>query len=510
MFVRKSFKTALIALLVCLTSFAFAQKGERYKTAVFSKIDSIKEVQYGEAVNVNGETEKLFLNIFQPVSDDLKKRPLIVAIHGGGFVNGDKASGFQVSFCKNLTAKGYVTASINYRMGIGKPKSDVTYFEAMYRAVQDAKAAVRFFRKNAEQYGIDTSKIYIMGGSAGAMTALQLAYLDQKEVPSNIDTKTLGTLEGSSGNAGFSSKVHGVINCWGAMVDYKWINTGDVPLYSVHGTSDSTVPYNDSFSYHGFKYGSKILYERALAVGVPTALRLVEKAGHNIGKDNYPLALEEITLWLFQQLQKPSSEGILRYEKDILEFEKLDKTEIYSPNAILFTGSSYIRLWKTIKQDLAPNEIIHRGFGGSNVSEMAYYISRITHPHPCKAIFFYTGSNDITGGKNDKSPTQVLETFKYVVKIVRQKQPNTPIYWIQISPNERRWAVWDKISEANELLKNYCKTTPNLHYVETASKLLDKNGNYQTELYRDDKLHFNEKGYQIWTEVISDAIKSIK
>lgn len=308
MFRIESRIAALTVLLICLTTFVSAQKGERYKTEVFSKIDSIKEVQYGEAVNVNGESEKLFLNIFQPVSDDLKKRPLIVAIHGGGFVNGDKAGGFQVSFCKSLTKKGYVTASINYRMGIGKPKSDVTYFEAMYRAVQDAKAAVRFFRKNAEQYGIDTAKIFIMGGSAGAMTALQLAYLDQNEVPSNIDTKKLGSLEGTSGNAGFSSKVHGVINCWGAMVDYKWINTGDAPLYSVHGTSDSTVPYNDSFSYHGFKYGSKILYERALAVGVPTGLRLVEKAGHNIGKDNYPLTLEDITAFLFELMQNKSAE----------------------------------------------------------------------------------------------------------------------------------------------------------------------------------------------------------
>ena len=310
MFTLQSSKIALIALFAGLPNLMFAQKGERYKTEVFSKIDSIKEVQYGEAVNVNGETEKLFLNIFQPVSDDLKKRPLVVTIHGGGFVNGDKAAGFQVSFCKSLTKKGYVTASINYRMGIGKPKSDATYFEAMYRAVQDAKAAVRFFRKNAEQYGIDTAKIAIMGGSAGSMTALHAAYLDQNEVPSNIDIKKLGTLEGTSGNAGFSSKVHAVINCWGAMVDYKWINKGDVPLYSVHGTADSTVPYDDSYNYHGFAYGSKILYERALAVGVPTGLRLVEKAGHNIGKDNYPLALADITAFLFVQLQNKEGEKI--------------------------------------------------------------------------------------------------------------------------------------------------------------------------------------------------------
>ena len=301
----KSLKLPFIALLACWGTALYAQQEGRYKSDIFLKIDSITNVQYGEAINVNNEKEKLLLDIYMPQSDTFKKRPLIIGVHGGGFVNGNKSGGFPLTVAKEFAKKGYVTSSIDYRLGVAKPRTDTSYFEAMYRAVQDTKAAVRFFRKNAEQYGIDTSKIYVIGSSAGGMTVLQMAYLDQNEVPSYIDTKKLGTLEGTSGNAGFSSKVHAVIDCWGAMVDYKWINKGDVPLFCIHGTADKTVPYDASYDYHGFAYGSKILYERALALGIPTGLRLFENAGHNIGKENSAIALKDITTWLFERLQNP-------------------------------------------------------------------------------------------------------------------------------------------------------------------------------------------------------------
>lgn len=225
----KLFLSILFALFLGNEKPAFAQSGVRYKTEIFTKIDTIKNVQYGESMNIKSESEKLLLDIYLPQSDTEKKRPLLVCVHGGGFVNGDKEKGFQISFCKGFAKKGYVTSSINYRLGVEKPRTDLNYFEAMYRAVQDAKTAVRFFRKNAEKYGIDTTKIIIAGGSAGGMTVLQLAYLDQDEVPKTFDTSKFGTLEGKSGNEGYSSNVQAVINCWGSMIDYNWIKKVMLP-----------------------------------------------------------------------------------------------------------------------------------------------------------------------------------------------------------------------------------------------------------------------------------------
>ena len=199
--------------------------------------------------------------------------------------------------------------------------------------------------------------------------------------------------------------------------------------------------------------------------------------------------------------------GVLRYEKDIQAFEASDKTETYSPNAILVAGSSYIRLWTTIKQDLAPQEIIQRGFGGSNVTDMSYFVRRIVTPHPkVKAIVFYTGSNDIIGSDKDKSPQAVLDTFKNVMKLVRETHPTTPIYWIEISPNERRWAVWDKIQEANRLFKTYAAQTTNLYVIEAASSLLNEEGKPRVKYFKDDKLHPNEEGYRVWAEPIKKAL----
>ena len=200
--------------------------------------------------------------------------------------------------------------------------------------------------------------------------------------------------------------------------------------------------------------------------------------------------------------------GVLRYEKDIQAFEALDKTETYSPNAILVAGSSYIRLWTVIKQDLAPQEIIQRGFGGSNVADMSYFVRRIVAPHPqVKAIVFYTGSNDITGSDKDKSPQAVLDMFKNIVKLVRETHPTTSIYWIEISPNERRWAVWDKIQEANRLFKEYASQTTNLHVIEAASSLLNNEGKPNVSYFKDDKLHLNEAGYRVWAEPIKKAFE---
>lgn len=87
------------------------------------------------------------MDVYSPKNDTLKKRPLIVFVHGGGFVNGDKRTGYSRVVSENLSHRGFVVGSINYRLGIAEPKSDVSYFEAMIRAVQDAKAAVRFLEK---------------------------------------------------------------------------------------------------------------------------------------------------------------------------------------------------------------------------------------------------------------------------------------------------------------------------------------------------------------------------
>jgi len=344
---NKSFKTVVIIILFTIANPVFAQNTDRYKSEISTEIDTIPNVQYGEAINLKNESEKLLLDIYMPKSDVLKNRPMILFIHGGGFLNGDKSKGYQIKFCKSFAKRGYVTSSINYRLGINKTRTDADFAEAMFRAVQDAKAAVRFFRKYADEYGIDPNQIFISGGSAGSMTALQLAYMDQNEVPETIDQNKWGNLEGKSGNEGFSSSVSGVINCWGAMININWINTGDVPLFSIHGNADLTVSYDGSFSYHGFKYGSKNIYERALSVGIPTKLKIFEGAGHNIGPEKQIIAIEEVNEWLYGLLQNPN---LTSNSSSVLDNALIKKQVIIDyPKTIVLRGEALQKNYNAIK-----------------------------------------------------------------------------------------------------------------------------------------------------------------
>lgn len=509
-----SIKAFVLVAILFSTTFATISAQKRFKNEVFSNVETSLDIQYGEATNLKGASEKLLLDVYSPPKDDtLKKRPLLIFIHGGGFKNNNKTGAFSSIICNGFAKRGYVTASIDYRLGVEKPGTNKDVAEAMYRAQQDGKAAIRFFRKYAEKYGIDPDQIFITGSSAGSKTCLAIAYLDESEVPSYIDTKKWGSLEGNSGNNGYSSKVNGVLNCWGAIINYQWIQKGDVPLFNTAGTNDETVPYDSSYDYHGFKYGPYILYQHCLQLGIPTAWRPFNGAGHTLDNkaNKQDSCMQSMAAWLYTQLghKKHADEHVFKWEKDIKTFDSLNLVEKDEPDAIMFLGSSYIRLWKNIREDLHYPHIIHRGFGGANYNDVAYYLKRIVYPHNPKALFIYVG-NDITGSEKDKTPDQVFELFKYVVKTVREKYPNMPIGFLQISPSEKRWSVWDKISETNALIKAYCESTPNLHYIASSDKFLGTDGKPMTQqYYRNDKLHYNEEGYKVWGKSIEQAVKEI-
>lgn len=127
---------------------------KRYKNDLFTNIDSLIDIPYGEAINLKGENEKLLLNLFMPPAvDTVKNRPLVIFIHGGGFRNNNKSSSISNKLGIRLGKKGFIVASIDYRLGIATTNTNQDYHEAMYRAQQDARAAVRFFRKMHQNTG---------------------------------------------------------------------------------------------------------------------------------------------------------------------------------------------------------------------------------------------------------------------------------------------------------------------------------------------------------------------
>jgi hypothetical protein len=277
----------------------------RYQQEIFSSYQLQSNMQYGT-------TATQILDIYTGSGDVARNRPLVLFIHGGGFLNGDKVSNFGTRVCGALARHGYVVASINYRLTSSIP-NDQIHFEAMLRALQDAKAAVRFFRRFASVYGVDSSRIYATGSSAGSITALHLAYLDSSEVPSYVNWSALGgTFEGTSGNPGFASTVQGVISNWGAIGDTAWIHAGDVPLYCVHGTADSTVYFDHVPADGPFLFGSRFVVDRARHIGVTAGLRLFANTGHTLDNSatKQDSAIRDFSAWLYTILGPMS--GVMR------------------------------------------------------------------------------------------------------------------------------------------------------------------------------------------------------
>lgn len=201
-------------------------------------------------------------------------------------------------------------------------------------------------------------------------------------------------------------------------------------------------------------------------------------------------------------------EAMKKWDEDIRQLEKLDATEKDPEHALLFIGSSSIRLWETIAEDMAPWPVIRRGYGGARFSDLAVFIRRLVDPHQFDALVIFV-ANDIRGREDDKTPAEVLRLARYCVDEVRKKHPSEPIFFIAITPTSSRFSVWDQIQEVNRLIADYCEKTDGLFFIDTARHYLDATGQPRDELFRDDKLHLNREGYRLWGRLIREAVGKV-
>jgi len=194
---------------------------------------------------------------------------------------------------------------------------------------------------------------------------------------------------------------------------------------------------------------------------------------------------------------------------EIEAFERLDKTQSYAEDAILFIGSSSIRLWKTLIEDMKPYSVIQRGYGGAHFRDMVFFTDRIMSDHQLSMVVCFV-ANDISGSKNDGTPKEVFRLFKYFIKQIRAKYPKIPIMQIAITPTQSRWEYWTKISRVNNLIKTYCEVNDNLYFIDTVDEFLNENQQPRSELFMSDQLHLNKKGYEVWSKIIRGEIKKLK
>lgn len=279
----RAMRLVLRLLLVTAASIPVAPaQTARFRDPVFATTVSTANLAYGAAINRwTTVVETLRLDLIEPSGDVASARPTLVLVHGGGFYSGDKADSGIRNIGLDLARRGYLVASINYRM---QPQSAPVTLQTVTDAKEDVKAAIRFCRRFATTLRADPERIAVLGGSAGAMSCLEAAYVAG---------------EGTSGNPGFASNVRAIVDLWGLLWDPLTMEAGEAPVCVVHGTNDTTIPYS---------YGQTIV-ARAMQVGVPFEFVTLQNVGH-AAYSLWPSFSAPVVAFLWQHLRLDQVAGL--------------------------------------------------------------------------------------------------------------------------------------------------------------------------------------------------------
>jgi lysophospholipase L1-like esterase len=184
-----------------------------------------------------------------------------------------------------------------------------------------------------------------------------------------------------------------------------------------------------------------------------------------------------------------------QWEPDIQAFEATDRTTPPPAHAVLFIGSSSIRFWKSLPTDFPTYRVINRGFGGSDMDDATAFADRIVAPYKPAAIVVYAGDNDL---QNGDTPEQVRDDFAAFVAKVRTGQPDVPIAFISIKPSVARLKLLPNIQAANKLISTWAMGQKNVAFLDVAPAMVDAQGQPKPDLFIEDGLHMNPKGYALW------------
>jgi len=293
----------------------------RYQSSIYN-VTLSENVEYGQAPQWSFPyfDEVLLMDIYEPEMDELELRPCIIWAHPGGFLLGDKQADDMVALCDSMARTGYVSASIAYRKGFN-PLDATSSERAVYRGTQDGRAAYRFLVENHELYGIDTTKMFFGGSSAGALITHHLAFVSEDERPESSFAQDLapdlGCIDCTGNDFDHEVAPLGIIGLWGAIGDTAWVNE-PVNTLMVHGTGDLVVPYNVGPPFELFTlpdvYGSLPISEKMTELELPFTLESVVGEGHephgtNNGywndepNDYWPVMYELITDFCFELIR---------------------------------------------------------------------------------------------------------------------------------------------------------------------------------------------------------------
>jgi len=194
----------------------------------------------------------------------------------------------------------------------------------------------------------------------------------------------------------------------------------------------------------------------------------------------------------------------LRWVSDIEQFEATDRVHPPVPGSIVFAGSSSIAMWETLDKDFGYFPVLNRGISGSMLADNVQSVYRIVLPYKPPVVVIYAGENDLVEGE---TPERVLHDYQTFASIVHRKLPATRVVFVSIKPSIARDSLMGKIRETNRLISNFTRTDKRLGYVDVFTPMLDPSGRPRRELFLDDGLHMNARGYAIWRDRIMPVLR---
>ena len=201
---------------------------------------------------------------------------------------------------------------------------------------------------------------------------------------------------------------------------------------------------------------------------------------------------------VYAQEQKPQ-----RWDSDINKFLAYDSKNSFPKDAVLFVGSSSVRLWSTQKY-FPELTVINRGFGGSQVSDLLNYYDRIVLKYSPRLIVLYSGDNDLAA---NKTPEVVFNDFKTFINRTHKSLPNTPVIVLSVKTCKARASMLDGIQKVNSMLNSLVSSDSKLIYLDLGAALLKEDGQPDESFFKQDQLHLNPKGYQIWSDILNKTIQ---
>lgn len=479
---------ALVAAIASLAPSTPIPAAEPANTRHVTKL----AIPYRDAAGLTpAEQERCRLDVHHPAEGSAAAT--VVWFHGGGLTQGSR------EVPQELRDRGITVVGAGYRLANDGPAR---------RCIEDAAAAVAWTIRHAAEFGGRPERVYVAGHSAGAYLSLMVALDRQWLAACGADADTLAGVVAASPQA----ITHFKVRAERGIADTRPIIDEFAPLYHVRKDAPPILLVTGDREREMLgRYEENAYFARMLRIVGHDATTLHELQGFDHGGMAKPAQLLLLDFVRREPAPAPQTTApadapeVAKFEPDIRAFEEADRRTPPPENAILFLGSSSIRLWDTIEQDLDMKPIVRRGYGGARYRDLCHYASRLVAAQKPRAIVVFA-ANDI-GDDAEPPPERVLIDVRATLGQIRKIHPTTPVFFVAVTPTPARWKSWPLIQQLNAGIEALCRAEADTAFVPTAERFLDPaTGRPRAELFQDDRLHLSPEGYAVWAELISAAV----